>query len=154
MKLSGITKFNQSFGILYKNPNGTTVDVSQEAINEAKTTAYIRQCVDTTFKENPQEYYKYKQNESVQFLIDEKGKCILVPKDFDASAIQYIGKTKFGLQRNGTPIEIQANYNESWHTRGWYSDEVGSIRRNGGYKFASIGPDYSVTITRPEYAQK
>ena len=146
---------NISFGALYTNPNGSTVNVSEAGINQAKVTAHVRHCVDEAFEKNPEYYYKYKDSkDSVKFIIDCCGNCVLIPNDFKAGHIMYHGKTEFGLKQ-GT-VKPHSIHAYRYGTKNDYSDECGSIRSYGcgGYKFAHIQPDYSVNITYPEWAPK
>lgn len=143
------------FKALYTNPNGTKVNISEEAIAEMKTTAHIRKSVDEAYANNPRDYYRYETNNGItsrgtKFLIDNKGKCIFVPSDF--GWVEYAGETKFGIQ-DGSPWEIAAKKYNSEYTSEYFSDERGSIRANGiGYKYAYIQPDYNVEVSHPEWA--
>lgn len=145
------------FRALYTNPNGTKVNISEEAIAEMKTMAQIRKSVDEAYQNNPSDYYRYETNNDIasrgtKFLIDSKGKCIFVPSDF--GRVAYVGETKFGIQ-NGSPWEIEAKKYISKQTSESFSDEGGLIRANGtGYKYAYIQPDYNVKVSHPEWAPK
>lgn len=144
-----------AFGAKYTNPNGRTVDVSQKAIKQAETMAYIRNTVDEAMGKCPAEIlynpdHDFLNSKKLYFTIDENGKCVISNKEIPA--VQYKGEiigTDYSFGR-GEASEIYACGVKPGDR---YSDENGSIRADGvGYKFAHVLSDGSVSIDYPEWA--
>ena len=162
MKINGMYRNHpMNFRATYKNPDGTEVNISKKAIEEIKTTAYIRKAVDEAYRKNPTEFYKHATNTSfdgpnTSFFITKDGKCYFYPNNdyifiHLKDDVEYMGETKFGINK-GRPWEVHAKNNETGQR---YSDENGSIRAYGSsYKYAHIQPDYSVEVSYPEWAPK
>jgi len=146
-----------AFGTLYTNPSGKKVDVSDSAIQQAKTMTYIRNTVDKAMEECPQEVLdnardSYLFNDRLYFTIDENGKCVISNEEMPR--ILYKGTIKSDKRSlsNREASEIDACKLQI-RCKEHYSDENGSIRADGmGYKFAYALPDGRFEIHHPEWS--
>lgn len=158
MFISPIYASNQyNFGAKYTNPNGKTVEVSENAIEQAETMAYIRYTVNEAMKKCPEAILRNPAGGNIggkklYFTIDENGKCVITNEEIPT--ILYKGEIKgdrHSFSRRKAD-EIDA-YKQCLGRKAHYSDENGSIRANGdGLKFAHVLSDGSVEITYPEWA--
>ncbi len=147
---------NVNFGTLYTNPSGKKVDVSDNAIQQARTMTYIRNTVDKAMETCPQEVLNDARgncyDEKLYFTIDENGKCVISNEKIPR--VVYKGTINSGncslSERRAS--EINACKQISKITE-FYSDENGAIRANGsGYKFAHAFPGGQFEIHHPEWA--
>lgn len=149
-----------AFGTLYTNPDGSKVDVSDNAIRQARTTTYIRNKVNEAMKECPQEVLDKAINAcsydtKLYFTIDVNGKCVISNKEIPRIKYEGIIKSNDFALSNRRAYEICASKLPIGH-EGDYSDEGGAIRSHGysGYKFAHVLPDGQFKIDHPEWAPK
>lgn len=137
--IKSITMFNPVFKQKYVNYDGSVVNVSNEAIEQAKKQIHIRKTVEDAIKTSDDKSVK---SGDVYFTIFSDGSCKLFK---DRIVPIYKGKADdVDVSRKGwISGEINAqgiswNYKES-------SDEGGSVRANGnGDKFAIIYPDSTI----------
>ncbi len=145
--------YTPNFKAIYTNPDGSKVNISEKAIAEITHTKIIKKAIDNAYKNDISKFQEYSYSDEMggqnaNFIIDNKGQCYWVPKDYE---ILYQGETRHGINKaNNLPTEF---YAESTYSTGKYSAECGAIRAKGsGHKYAYITPDYNVQIINPEWA--
>lgn len=145
-----------AFRAKYTNPDGRTVDVSQETINRVESTAYIRTTVDKAMQKVPKNVLRKAENgvngnKKLYFAINEEGKCVISNKK--VPMILYSGEI------NSSPVSIMKKQAGQIKTikyfpeyRASYVDNYGILKTEGtwGDEYARILPNGKVDITAPE----
>ena len=139
--IKSVTMFNPIFKQKYVNYDGSTINIDEEAIKQAKRQMYIRRTVENAIKTSDDKFIK---SGDVYFTIFSNGSCKLsknkVVPIYQGKANGVNVNKKGWISDEINAQSISWDYKES-------SDEGGSVRANGnGDKFAIIYPDGDIYI--------
>ncbi len=144
--INSVKFYSPAFGQRYVNYDGSTVNVSEEAIKQAERQLYIRKSVEKSIEESNDLEMK---TGDVFFTMFSDGSCHLSKKE----VYPFCKGRALNIRNNTNDWKAAEVYAYGIRSDFMSSDELGSVRQDGiGMKFAYLYPEGDIYMHK--YAEE